>query len=439
MSPLDPRFGRRSDRAGACHGRAPQTRAIHICPNVVLGLAIFTALIFVSYLGRNGVLVFLLTGLFLLVRRVDLTLREVQDYWWLFLLPVWCILSALWSEHPDLSLRHGTQLLITFMIAVTLANRLAPLTFLRVQFTALVIAGLASLLIGDVRDDGVWIGIFASKNYYAFTMVALLLCAFALLADRGQAAVWRVAGLFGACLALPQILMAESVGAIMASVFVLLVALALLSTSALPPARRKARILWQVTLFLALLLVTLQFGDAIMDAVFQATGKDPSLTGRTELWATAVDEIARAPLMGTGYRAFWVEGNALAEALWVDFYIASKSGFNFHNLYLSNAVEIGLIGVLLQVLLLGPAIVLTSRWLLKAGQAPAMFSFMAVSFVIVLSFVEVPVFFEFHALSVMVLVSLVYGLRAARMYRRTRRDHANDPPLFLPRHSRAGI
>jgi exopolysaccharide production protein ExoQ len=39
---------------------------------------------------------------------------------------------------------------------------------------------------------------------------------------------------------------------------------------------------------------------------------------------------------------------------------------------------------------------------------------MAVAFVLVLSLVEVPVFFEFDALTVMVLASLVYGLRAAR-------------------------
>jgi exopolysaccharide production protein ExoQ len=417
--------------------RADEPRGINICPNVVLALAVLTSLVFVSYLGRNGVLIFLTTGLFLLVRRIDLTLRALQDYWWLFLLPLWATLSAIWSEHPDLSLRHGLQLLITFMIAVILASRLAPSIFLRVQFAALVLAGLASVLIGDVRADGVWIGIFESKNYYAFTMVALLLSSFALLADWAQSAFWRLAGLGGAVLAMPQIALAESVGAIVASIFVLIAALVLLNLSGLPPARQRTRVMMMGGSLLCLLAVSFQYRDAITGLIFQTTGKDPSLTGRTELWETAVREVAQSPILGIGYRAFWVEGNALAEALWADFYIASKSGFNFHNLILSNAVEIGVVGVLLQFLLIMPAFVLASRWLLTVGHAPSMFGFMAISFVIILSVMEVPVFFEFHALSVMVLVALVYGLRAARTTHQIRKLNYSTAPEFLPRYSRA--
>ena len=417
------------------HARTAE--GFNICPNVLLALAVFTALVFLSYLGREGVLIFLISGLFLMLRRIDLTLREVQDYWWLFLLPMWCTLSALWSAHPDLSLRHGLQLLVTFMIAVTLANRLAPVIFLRVQFAALAMAGFASVLIGDVRADGVWIGIFDSKNYYAFTMVALLLCSFAFLADRGQPVIWRLAGLGGAALALPQIALAQSVGAILASVFVLVAALILLGLSGLPHARRRPRAMLLRGALMVVLGIVIPFRDAIMGVIVQMTGKDPSLTGRTELWASAVAEITRAPILGTGYRAFWVEGNALAEALWADFYILSRSGFNFHNLVLSNAVEIGMIGVLLQILLLVPAFFLASRWLLTVGHAPAMFGFMAISFVMILSVVEVPVFFEFHALSVMVLVALVYGLRAVRRASPPKQVDRPAAPLFLPRHSRA--
>ncbi len=419
----------------------PADRVIRvtICPNIVLGIAVFTSLVFVAYLGRNGVLIFLLTGLVLLARRINFTFRELRDYWWLFLLPLWCIASALWSEHPDLSIRHGVQLLITFLIAVALANRLAPHVFLRIQFGALALAGLASLAVGDVRPDGVWIGIFDSKNYYAFSMVALLLCSFALLADRGGAPVWRFVGLFGTVLALPQIVMAESVGAVMVSVVVLIAALVLLRVSALPAGRQRVTLVIQSALLGGAVLIGFRFREALMNYIFTLTGKDPSLTGRTELWETAIAEIAQAPWLGTGYRAFWVEGNALAEALWADFYIASKSGFNFHNLYLSNAVEIGMIGVALQLVLLVPALVLSMRWVLKAGHAPALFGFMAVSFVFGLSFVEVPVFFEFHALSVMVLVSLVHGLRALRAARDESRDHIGGRADFLPRYSRGWV
>jgi exopolysaccharide production protein ExoQ len=399
-------------------GQAP---ILSLCPNTLLGVLILASLVFVAYFGRNSVLVFLFAGLVLLLRRPDLAREELRAFWWIYLLPVWCTASLLWSDHPDLSLRHGTQLVITFMIAVTLANRLSPIIFLRALFLSLVLAGVASLLFGNVRDDGIWIGIFESKNYYAFTMVALVLCSFALLADRAQPALWRLSGLFGALLGLPQIAMAESAGAVIASVFVLGAALSILGTHVLPPARRMAALAVSCGIALTGLLISLHFQDAIIAVVVDVTGKDPTLTGRTDLWASAIDEIGRSPLLGTGYRAFWVEGNSLAEQIWADFHIASKSGFNFHNLFLSNAVDIGVIGVALLLLLLVPAFLHCIRWVLLVGGAPALFCFMAIAFVVVLSMVEVPVFFEFNALTVMVVASLVYGLRASRELAQLRR------------------
>ncbi len=387
---------------------------IHICPNAILGFGVFLALVFVSYQGRSGVLIFLVMGMLLVMRRVDFALRDIREYWWLCLLPLWAIVSAMWSEHHSLSLRHGTQLLITFVIAISLANRLSPVLLLRMLFFALLIAGVASLLIGEVRADGIWIGIFESKNYYAFTMVTLVLSSFAFVVDHRQSLYWRLAGLAGLALGLPQMVMAESVGAMIASIVVFVVAVILLRTSSLPPARRQASFVALLCLTLAGVLAAFYFWNAITELLFEVTGKDPSLTGRTDLWTIALAEIARAPLLGTGYRAFWVEGNSAAEALWTEYYIGSRSGFNFHNLYLSNAVEIGVVGVAAQVLLLASAFLLCVRWLVQTGGAPAMFFFMVVSFVIVLSFVEVPVFFEFDTLSVVTLASLVYGLRAAR-------------------------
>lgn len=394
--------------------RAATSPGITICPNTVLSLLILTSLVFVSYFGRNSVLVFLGAGLVLLLRRPDRAREELRLFWWVYLLPVWCVLSLLWSEHPDLSIRHGVQLGITFLIAVTVANRLSPIIFLRVLFAALLLAGMASLAVGNVREDGVWLGIYDSKNYYAFTMVALVLASLALLIDRRETRFWRLCGATGTLIGLPQIVMAASIGAVIAVMFVLSAAVVILATHAFPPRRRLMVLGLFTALALLCLLVSLHFLDDILAFVMQATGKDPSLTGRTDLWRYATDEIARNTFLGSGYRAFWVEGNSLAEQIWAEFYIASKSGFNFHNMYLSTAVDIGLVGVTLGLILLLPAFVLCLVWALHVGGAPALFCFMAVTFVIVLSMVEVPVFFEFDALTVIVLSSLVYGLRVAR-------------------------
>ena len=76
-----------------------------------------------------------------------------------------------------------------------------------------------------------------------------------------------------------------------------------------------------------------------------------SLTGRTDLWKIALQEIAARPILGAGFQAVWVPGNPLAEALWQEFGIETRTGFHFHNAYLSNAVEIGVTGAALQAAL----------------------------------------------------------------------------------------
>ena len=66
----------------------------------------------------------------------------------------------------------------------------------------------------------------------------------------------------------------------------------------------------------------------------------------------AFGEIARQPFTGTGYYAFWLQGNPLAEAIWRHFQIITRSGFSFHDTYIETAVELGWIGVAVLVAML---------------------------------------------------------------------------------------
>lgn len=81
--------------------------------------------------------------------------------------------------------------------------------------------------------------------------------------------------------------------------------------------------------------------------------KDTSFTGRTEIWQFAIDNIAKRPLTGYGYGAFWESvfyGGGGDGASWVN---AIKSA---HNGYLSVTLDIGLPGLALTIwwYVLGP-------------------------------------------------------------------------------------
>jgi exopolysaccharide production protein ExoQ len=45
------------------------------------------------------------------------------------------------------------------------------------------------------------------------------------------------------------------------------------------------------------------------DLIFSFLGKDPSLTGRTDLWRYVIDYVYERPLLGWGFSAFWTASN----------------------------------------------------------------------------------------------------------------------------------
>ena len=45
------------------------------------------------------------------------------------------------------------------------------------------------------------------------------------------------------------------------------------------------------------------------DTLLELIGKDPTLTGRTEIWAYVIQDIWMKPLLGWGYYVFWQQTN----------------------------------------------------------------------------------------------------------------------------------
>ena len=90
------------------------------------------------------------------------------------------------------------------------------------------------------------------------------------------------------------------------------------------------------------LLLELGFGIDIIAALAEAVGRDPTLTGRTDIW-TVVLSTNTNPLVGTGYESFWL-GPRLR---WVQ---EQSGGINeAHNGYLEVYLNLGLIGLFLIV------------------------------------------------------------------------------------------
>jgi exopolysaccharide production protein ExoQ len=270
----------------------------------------------------------------------------------------------------------------------------------------------ASLVAGGTSGEtNAWTGIYGSKNAFAgaaatFTILALG----AALGVRRR--LWRAVALFSGAFGLGLVLLAQSAGTLVLLTLTLWVAGFLLLASRLSRARKAALLGFAILIGTALPLWATAHVREISAFLLDATGKDLTLTGRTELWAAARILIAERPLFGVGYMAFWVRGNAEAEALWHMFGIESRSGFNFHSMYLSNAVEIGVIGVVLQTTILFGAGVFTALWTLRTG-APVAATLFALTFMAILgSVIEVPLFFQFSLRTVLVIAAFHYARQA---------------------------
>jgi len=116
---------------------------------------------------------------------------------------------------------------------------------------------------------------------------------------------------------------------------------ALMVFSGQPVFRRRPSLVHIVvvaTLSTALFAIFFQSSSAIV----QGLGRDPTLTGRTEIWK-AVLTVPVNPVVGTGYESFWL-GQRLQE-IWAHFPVLHIN--EAHNGYIEVYLNLGWIGILL--------------------------------------------------------------------------------------------
>ncbi len=389
-------------------------RVIELSPTAMLaGLALF-GLIFVALIGPLGALLFLAAGMGLIVRRPDLIGAELRHYGMICALPVFCAASVLWSVHPEISLRYAVQLGVTFAIAIAIANRVPPATFLRILIVLYALAAVASLGIGQIRVDGAWLGVFGSKNAFAAAMGVFVLLCLAVGLDPAQGGARRLLALAGLMLGALLLVLAKSAGALVITGLTATAAPVFYLAARLLPLQRVVLALLVLLLGALAMILLYALRDMIFAQFLDLTGKDVTLTGRTDLWNAAFLLIAERPLLGLGYQAFWVEGSAEAEELWAMFGIEARAGFNFHNTYISNAVEIGLIGVAIQAALIFGALGYALRCAVRAPSAVTVFFATFMLQLVLQSAVEVVAFFQFNLRSVIIVAVLIYCRNALR-------------------------
>lgn len=272
------------------------------------------------------------------------TLPTAARAWPTFLIPIFCVVSALWAPDSSDAIRKGLLFAIGSAVAIYAASRLSGRQILLIFMATETIAALLCLQRPSIIN-GAWTGIFGQKNYLAVNMFILYIAAMAIMLDKGTNRWFRFWALGVAPIALMMIIFAKSATT---TVLVLCATAAMLGHTFLwkPAARvRHMRLLIAMAaLVLGLAAAVVLFGFMDFDAkdsLLSALGKDSTLTGRTYLWATAERTMAEHPLTGVGADGFWRSEYGVANSILRYFDYEHYVKFSFHNSYLENGVAFG--------------------------------------------------------------------------------------------------
>jgi O-antigen ligase len=276
------------------------------------------------------------------------------------LLAGWMVLSVVLSQDPSTSLR---RFVLTACVVATAATLLLlprsrqELTRWLVTATLMVLAlcylgvllapGLSIHQASDLQEPhlaGDWRGIYGHKNAAAAMMVLFMFIG--LYAARSGA---LISGLL--IIGLTALFLVFCGGKSAAALLVLVMGV----TSLMPLTSR----LWTRAVLCLLPLVLanlLSVGTVISDGLAtlaRVLPFDTTFTGRTDVWRFAVESLARRPLTGYGFSAFW--GSDLttqpdASSEW------AVEAAHSHNGYLDSALTMGLPGLvlLITVVVIGP-------------------------------------------------------------------------------------
>ncbi|MDO9712567.1 O-antigen ligase family protein [Paracraurococcus lichenis] len=348
---LRPRMRQRVPDAAPRPGRPPRWHGVAIVVFILLvtgALGLIDRLVYGSWEGKTGSKITQALNILL----IAIALRLFATGWvrerrllpgegMALGLTGFLILSALWSIDPATSLRRGVLYLFFVIGAIGIARVCEADRFMRLVRLACLICAAGSLaLLAAYPSAAVMMGSAAQEVQGVFTHKNVL----------GQAMA------VGALACLHGMRTTRRPGAWPYVALLLIMAVALLSKSATACLTIFAfcAISLGVVLYrrggIARMAAT---GAAVIGApvglviiidpsgVLELIGKDPTLTGRTELWAAVFDNIAQRPFLGWGLGAFWLASNPAGEA------ISDSLGWvvpHAHNGILEMLLEVGVFG-----------------------------------------------------------------------------------------------
>lgn len=283
-----------------------------------------------------------------------MSIKRMFDSAWrapllLFLL-VLCAASYSWSNNPGDTVRRVVALALTMLCAYALAahfswRRLTEATAMAFLVMMLASFALAILFphLGKMVDNfpGAWRGVWLEKNNLGANMaLGFVAAGAAALHNPSRRLFWAAVAVGMALL----VLLSTSKTALV-SVIIGLGGLGFVWMS------QRGPVLGIILIWLAVTTLLLLGGFVFFfpDQIFLVLGKDPTLTGRTYIWAGIDHVVQSRPWLGYGYGAVWTDEGEYAPLAKIT-QIAGFRAYHAHSCWYEVWLGLGLVGLVLWAL-----------------------------------------------------------------------------------------
>jgi exopolysaccharide production protein ExoQ len=269
-------------------------------------------------------------------------------------------LSALWSADPMITLRMTIEVSLSTLFACYLSARMSTERLMSLLIILGVIAAFLSILLAVFLPQygifqgyggGAWQGICIHKNTLGMSMAFLLTPIFFVKRPRALKIAYSALLLF-------LIAMSQSRSAWLETAGVLL----FIAWLALFRRLRGKESLTLTLASVAMLIGIAVIGISHLAPIARMIGKDPTLTGRTGIYAAVLESIFKHPILGYGFGAFWKFNpeslNIAIRIGWINIGYAENG-------LLDLWLQVGAVGVGLVLIMFGRA-VKQIAWLIRS-------------------------------------------------------------------------
>ena len=326
--------------------------------------------------------------------------------------------SAIWSNDPQTTVREAVLYLFSMLGIIGVAISLEPDELMDLLARIGFWTAIASLVLLAVKPDAAHSldgsdmrGIFAQKNVLGQNMVVGALASLhGLRVNR----VRRIRNLITLVLVTLVAVMSRSATSCL-TIFAFCVADVMLMLVRRGGVRRVVAICL-ITLGGPMLATAAMFPDVLLELI----GKDPTLTGRTDIWAYVLEDIYQKPWLGWGYLAFWSVNNPAAVEMSIKLHWFPPHA---HNGLLEIILYVGPIGATYIVFLWARNLLLSVQCL-EIGRIPlAMSGLLACIGIILIGFSETVLVYPFQSPTA---IFFIVGLMCERAIRAARQRAGRD-------------